>query len=1104
MILEVGTAVAKSILQLWTKDLPVVSDATSSIFDIIKSLTSDRITQNKARRQIEAIGEKVGENIFQLFEADSVTLDEGSKISIALAVASIFNNKNISSISILKNNLDPIRLSTYLLNNETSVFQHFSEVESALYRRIIKESCTCIVDIASQLPFFTERTFSEVLKREDQIISVTTEVLQEVRHIRAQLDPQKEAEQFEHEYRMAVARKLDVLELVGTNLSYKNKRHRLSVAYVMLSVKEKVGEDLAEHEKSLHDKDREILPVDQVLGNQSLDASRILVIKGLAGSGKTTLLQWIAVNTATRKFSGKLSSWNNLIPFYIRLRQFNRSDFPFVESFPGLISQAIADAKPKGWVTSLRASKRAIFLIDGLDEVPTSQYESMRAWLTDLIDTYYQSYFIITSRPHYSTEDLLIYKGLTEVEMQPMVLNDIYSFIDHWHEAVKEETNEENEKEAIKDLAKYLKKTVKLNKSIRSLATNPLLCAMLCALNREKNQQLPKDRIELYEACCNLLIDQRDKARHIELDNYPQLNYRQKRLLLEDFAYWLIQNNWSEVELPQAIERFSKKLEVMQNVPQDISGLDICRLFIERAGIIREPVIDRIDFTHRTFQEFLAAQAVIDNDDIDVLVCNAHNDQWREMIILAAGIAKSECDYLILELINRGDEERQYKYHIHLLAVACLETSIVLDQDIKQELQERLSDLVPPRNMTEATALATAGELVVPLLGPDNQRNEHYTSMCIQTLALIGSESALRKLELYAVDATPSILDKLIRVGDFFEKDVYARFVLSKALKGHYSTRFTNIDGFQYFTKLISLNLSACWNLTDPRPLSSLKQLDSLTLDGCWSLKDISFITELINLTSLDLKGCRVLNDISPLAYLTKLTYLNLEGGHLISDISSLTQIIQLIDLNLEECQMVNDLGPLAQMTQLKSLNLEGCRLINDLRPLAQMTQLLNLDLKGCLNTENLEPLVSLNSLQKLSLSRCSRVADFSILANLKDLQFLDISFCKGLKKLDFIDQLDQLAALDISECKCLNDISPLKNLKKLRWLDISGCEILNDLSPLSQLTQLTTIVLNKSIGFDDLSILTNLGYLELITSHELFKQLRIPKNVKVHLITED
>ena len=64
--------------------------------------------------------------------------------------------------------------------------------------------------------------------------------------MRQQLNPQEkdaqEAVHFELEYRRAVLCNLDTLQLFGTDVTISSRRHRLSVAYVMLSVERKAWE----------------------------------------------------------------------------------------------------------------------------------------------------------------------------------------------------------------------------------------------------------------------------------------------------------------------------------------------------------------------------------------------------------------------------------------------------------------------------------------------------------------------------------------------------------------------------------------------------------------------------------------------------------------------------------------------------------------------------------------------------------------------------------------------------------------------------------------------------------------------------------------------
>ncbi len=772
---EVGATIAKYILKLWLKDTSLGNDIASTAIDILKSKTSDMLAQRRGNRQFEIIGEKVGENLLPLFEHEGAHLDEGERIAVAYAVAGTFNQSILSTELVVKRNLQPAELSCHIFAAYPRATRDFSEAASELYRRIINEACTYIVDIASQLPSFTERTFAEVLKREDDILKRVDQVLSELQKIREQLDPMIEAESFEIEYRQAIARNLDILQLIGADVSLPNRRHKLSVAYITLSVEQQPSTVMeADGNSAEEETAQEIVSV-----NVALARSHRLLIRGVAGSGKTTLLQWIAVRAATKTFEGELADWNTYLPFFLRLRHYVQARLPRPEAFPEVAASLIVGTMPSGWVHTALKSGRALVLVDGIDEVPASQREEVHTWLNDLVATYPRVRFIVTSRPHAIPEGWMNHQAFEAVELQPMELPDIAVFIDHWHRAVRDELQTDEEKRELDPLANHLKAQVRLNRAIRTLATSPLLCAMLCAIHRDRRRHLPVNRVELYRACCSLLLERRDKESRIDLADYPALTLGQKERILQGLAYWMLQANLSETDVLQVDERFSEQLAHMPNLSQDITGTAVRRLLVERAGIIREPIAGQIDFTHRTFEEFFAAQAALDARDIGRLVAGAHDDQWREVIILAAGLAsKALCEQLITGLIKRGDAEKVHRHQLHLLAVSCLETAIELALEVKNEVEKRLHTLVPPKNLTSARALASAGDLAVPYLQLSRLSyiNTQVAVPCIQSLALIGTELALEQLEEYASCKYffYSVADALYQAWNAFDKEAYA------------------------------------------------------------------------------------------------------------------------------------------------------------------------------------------------------------------------------------------------------------------------------------------------------------------------------------------
>ena len=446
-----------------------------------------------------------------------------------------------------------------------------SAVAEALYTRVISESCVYVTDIASQLPSFTEHTFAEVLRREDKLIRNTEKALEALQHISEQLDPMISADRFEIDYRRAVVSNLDELNLIGVDVSPANCRHRLSVAYITLSVEV----------KRRAPRKNDVISVDEALSTTSR-----MLIRGEPGSGKTTLLRWIAVGAAGKSFEGALADWNNLIPFYIRLRECVHNGLPRPESFPGFSTPAIADTMPKGWVHQILEAGRALVLVDGLDEIPASQRENVRTWLGDLIKSYKKARYIITSRPHAAEEGWMSEIVYADAELQSMGLTDMDMFIEHWHKAVREELRVEQERAELESLAQHLKDRVKNTRPIRMLAKNPLLCAMLCALNRERRRQLPINRIELYKACCSLLLDRRDKDRQVDLSDYLPLSYSQKLRLLEDLAYDMVRSGLSEREISKVDKGFARKLANMPGLAPDTDVERVRKFFVERTGMI--------------------------------------------------------------------------------------------------------------------------------------------------------------------------------------------------------------------------------------------------------------------------------------------------------------------------------------------------------------------------------------------------------------------------------------------------------------------------------------------------------------------------------------
>ncbi len=534
LITTAAPAIAKTVLKLWAGDSKGIEESGDATIDILSKIAPDLRTRNEADRQLAAIGERAAESLRFIFETEGKTLFVEDQEVVANLVAETLDRSKITAEILAEKNIDPVRLAAHLLSEAQAESAKLPPPRAELFRRVIEEASQSIVDIAHSLPNFNERTFAELLRRSQSLMAAVDRIFDKLERLRSQTDadPQLESARFETDYRRAVARNLDQMELFGVDLERTSRSHPLSVAYVSLEV-ERSGPDSESAKPATPTKATEKeSPEESIIQNVEValaDHKRVLV-KGPAGAGKTTLIRWIAVRAASNAFESPLEEWNVALPFIIRLREFSGRALPRPEEFPALVAPTISGAMPsQDWVHQRLTSGAAVIMVDGVDEVAEHRRDEVRTWVTDLTATFPLIRLIITSRPYAVQEGWLEGEGYGEADLQPMDIGSIEKFIDQWHQAVAELVPNEADAAKLTELAGNLKETLRSNRAIRRLATNPLLCGVICALHRDTNQQLPKDRVDLYERCCSMLLERRDPESGLKLTDYPQLTYRQKR-----------------------------------------------------------------------------------------------------------------------------------------------------------------------------------------------------------------------------------------------------------------------------------------------------------------------------------------------------------------------------------------------------------------------------------------------------------------------------------------------------------------------------------------------------------------------------------------------
>lgn len=137
-----------------------------------------------------------------------------------------------------------------------------------------------------------------------------------------------------------------------------------------------------------------------------LQEKKALLMIGAPTSGKTTLLQVMAVRSTDREGCRSYGFAGPRIPFYIPAKEID-FDLPFLAAMPRALSQTSFQISPKNLKRAVR-SRRAFFLVDGLDEIPAggrrrkacAWIESAQQWCG------FEVPFIVTCRAAEALEDV--------------------------------------------------------------------------------------------------------------------------------------------------------------------------------------------------------------------------------------------------------------------------------------------------------------------------------------------------------------------------------------------------------------------------------------------------------------------------------------------------------------------------------------------------------------------------------------------------------------------------------------------------------------------------------------------------------------------------
>lgn len=968
---------------------------------------------------------------------------------------------------------NPLNAANLELALRAASTQTQQQKNSDLYNKLLSATLRLICAAASGMPSF-ERTaeagsVQRLASSMPEIAQSITIALQIESH--AVGDGSSEARR-EADYRHEIVQSLDYVELFGADLPPESRRHALSVAYVSLSL-EQQGRDGPESR---------LLPTEDLLATLGPSATRLLV-RGEAGSGKSTLFRWIAIQAAQLSSqrvyptfqrgidsSHGTSSWQSRIPILVRLRDCKHGRLPDPDGFPALAAQ-LFQHHPAGWFSGVLKASRGLVLLDGVDEVPTDAREDIRRQLEKLLASYRGNYFVLSTRPEAVPPRWLNELGFREARLNPMTARDREQFIVKWHKAIAEELAKQGRNGGhLRETAALLKEKLNDSPPIARLATNPLLCAMICALHNERRHILPESQSELCEALCQMLLHRREIESGLALqefaEEYRSLAYEDKRAIVENIAFYMVQNGESSIGLATA-ER--KVADGVQRQPRH-AGADpavICRALIERSGLLREPRPGHVDFIHNTFKEYLASNRFVSDEHIGQLAARADDASWQPVIFFSAATRRHGFATRLIERILQSngssalgspsnDSELAKDGHRRrvLIALRCRAVALDLEPALNAQLDTLRAALFPPRSLADAEVLAMGGDTLVPYLQRRPEYSVQEKIICLRALRLIGTSRAMRAMREYLNDRAEAVVEELAQALDPLEIPSVQDMLRShRRLPETIARQVTDLTHVDAIADLTELDLRGT-RVHDLLPLTKLRKLRSLSVDGS-HIGDISPIDHCESLNALTLE--RFVNFVTDTLGKMKRLKQRLQSLVVFSsgiDLEILSDYHNLNDLQLIHAEIIQ-FRCMSNLRNLQSLTL-SLSSMQDLSPLRALTKLTNLTL-SCAECLDISFIANCTKLEVLQLF--SDVKDLSLGKNLNKLRELHIQN-SNISNINILEEFQELQRLTLRATQVFS-LEPLRKLEKLIYLDIRNSPI-RDLTFVSHVKEVLSDTLSK------------------------------------------